>query len=143
MTHTTSLPRCILGRPVTKSMQTSSHFHCEMGRGWRSPTGFWCSAFTLLHMSPQATKYAMFLFIPSHQKICRRSSYILVSPGCIEYEDSCAFAKIFFLKSAYSGTHILPRNLSVPSASLEKSRVLPSCRRLRYTCRILSSACAM
>ena len=40
MTQIALLPRRVLGNPVMKSIQTSSHFHCDTGSGWRSPAGF-------------------------------------------------------------------------------------------------------
>ena len=138
-----SFPRYDPYFAVMKSMQISSHFHWDTSRGWRSLAGFWCYAFTLLHTSQQLTKYAISFFIPSHQNIYQRSMYILIPPGCIEYEDSCASAKIFFLKYACSGTHIRPQNLIVPCGSLEKSWVVPSCRCLIWPCRVESSAWAM
>ena len=63
----------------------------------------------------------MSFFIPSHENICRRSSYIFVPPGWIEYEDSWAYDKIFCFRSAWLGMQILPLKRRVPYWSFEKS----------------------
>ncbi|MFS8024695.1 hypothetical protein Hanom_Chr16g01466411 [Helianthus anomalus] len=40
ITHIVSFPRWDLGRPVTKSMEISSHFHCGILGCWSRPAGF-------------------------------------------------------------------------------------------------------
>ena len=44
ITHTTSCPLVVLGKPTTKSMEICSHFHSGISIGCRTPAGRWCSA---------------------------------------------------------------------------------------------------
>jgi hypothetical protein len=46
MTQMESCPLFDLGRPVIKSIPTSSHFHVGIFNGWSRPAGLWCSALT-------------------------------------------------------------------------------------------------
>ena len=46
ITHSASCLCCVRGKGVTKSIMTCSHFHSATSKGWSSPAGFWCSAFT-------------------------------------------------------------------------------------------------
>ncbi|MFS7978393.1 hypothetical protein Hanom_Chr10g00914981 [Helianthus anomalus] len=40
ITQIVSFPRWDLGRPVTKSMEICSHFHCGISGCWSRPEGF-------------------------------------------------------------------------------------------------------
>jgi hypothetical protein len=46
MTQIELWPRSDLGRPVIKSVPTSSHFHMGTFKGCIRPAGLWCSALT-------------------------------------------------------------------------------------------------
>ena len=44
ITQMASWPICVWGKPTMKSMVMCSHFHFEIGKGWRVSRGFWCHA---------------------------------------------------------------------------------------------------
>jgi hypothetical protein len=121
ITYTESLPLGVLGSPLTKSMLMSSHFHSGMGSGWSNPLDFLCSILTRWHMSHYAMNFATSPFIPFHQYLSLRSTYILVALGWMEYTELWASSMMVFLKWPCLGTHNLFLNHKVPYWSTLKS----------------------
>ncbi len=54
------------------------------------------------------------LFNLGRQKVCLRSLYIFVPPGCAVQGAQCVSANTSLLKSGPSGTHIRPLNRNAP-----------------------------
>ena len=64
ITHTASCLRCVYGKWVIKSIVTCSHLHSTTSKSWSNPAGFWCSAFTYLHVRHRRTKSPTSRIIP-------------------------------------------------------------------------------
>ena len=97
ITQMASCPFINLGKWVTKSMKTLSHFHWGMSSGYRVPPGLWCSILAFWHTKHAATMSATSVFIPGHQNDSFKSLYIFVIPECIMRWPLCPSSKILLL----------------------------------------------
>jgi len=118
-----SWPLTDLGRCVTKSMEILSHFHWGIFRGSNIALNLWCSILAFWHTKQDATKSAMSVFIPVHQKDSFRSLYILVILGCMLRRLLWPSSKILFLSRGPHGTHTLFLNRRIPSLPIGKKCV--------------------
>ena len=71
-THIESYCFCVRGKPTTKSVLMSSHFHVITWIFCSKPPYLWCSAFTCWPFGHLATNSAMSFFKPSHQNTSLR-----------------------------------------------------------------------
>ena len=105
-----SFPFLDLGKPVTKSISMWLNFHSGIGRGWRSPAGWWCFVFTLRQTSHSLTNWAISRFIRVYQKVFLRSWYTLELPGWMERRKLCGSSIMTFLISPMGTTSRSSRN---------------------------------
>ena len=105
-THIASKLCHIRGKPFRKSIMMCSNFYSEIGSGTNKPGGFICLAFTCWQSWHFPSNSVMSLFIPSYQKLCRGSWYILVLSRNAVYGMLWASHTMSSLNSLICGIHI-------------------------------------
>ena len=106
----------VRGNPTTMSLLIYSHFQVGTPIFWIPPPLFICLTLTCWQYWHLDRNSIMSLFKRSHEYASLRSRFISVAPRWIEYQEPWDFANTFFLKSSTSGTHNLPRYLSIPTS---------------------------
>jgi hypothetical protein len=120
ITQIESLPFCVIGSPILKSILISSHFHLCIDNDCNKLAGFMWIALTLQQLSLLAT-YTTISFILVHQNFDFRSQYILLLLGWIDSLDRWASSKILVLSSWSLGTTRRLSNQNTPlSSSLKR-----------------------